>query len=108
MPHVPGRLPVDVELRDLAVLATLALLFVMTLELMALTRERRALDARLAAAHREISGLRERLVEANRPPTQFARMRMRAVAVDRFARLRLATPRRRRLDALDRARDLPH
>jgi hypothetical protein len=97
---------VDVQLRDLAILATLGLLFVMTLELMSLTRERRALDARLAAAHREISALRDRLIEANRPPTQFARMRMRAVAVDRFARLRLATPRRRRIDSIDHVRDL--
>jgi hypothetical protein len=87
---------VDAQLRDLAILATLALLFVMTLHLMTLTRHRSELRARLARADREIDDLRSRLADANRPPTQFARMRLRAVAVDRFARLRLAAPRRLR------------
>jgi hypothetical protein len=86
----------DAQLRDLAILATLALLFVMTLHLMTLTRHRTRLEARLDAADREIDLLRTRLADANRPPTQFARMRMRAVAVNRFARLRLAAPRRLR------------
>ena len=85
---------VDAQLRDLAILATLALLFVMTLHLMTLTRHRSELVARLSAADREIEALRTSLADATRPPTQFARMRLRAVAVDRFARLRLAAPRR--------------
>lgn len=67
---------------------------------------RRQLERQLADAHAEIDALRARLAEATRPPTQFARMHMRAVAVDRFARLRLAAPRRGRLTDADRTRDL--
>lgn len=53
------------------------------------TRQRE-LEAQLRAAHREIERLQARLAEATRPPTQFARMRVRQVAVERLARLRLA------------------
>lgn len=94
-------------LRDLAVLATIALLFVAVLQVMLLARHRRELEARLGQAHAEMDTLRERLDEATRPPTQFARMRLRERAVNRFGRLRRAVPRRSRIrDASESLRDL--
>jgi hypothetical protein len=88
---------VDPHLRDIAILLSVAWLF--TLTLYVLTRRvarERELEEELGAAHTEIAALRTRLTEATRPPTQFARSHMREVAVDRFARLRLAAPRRSR------------
>ena len=68
---------------------------------------RRRLEAQLAGAYGEIRRLRAALAEATRPPAQFARMRMHERAVDRFARLRRATPRRLRAPAVGgRDRDL--
>ena len=88
---------VDSHLRDLAILLTMAWLFTLTLYVVQrrVARER-DLEEELGAAHTEIAALRTRLAEATRPPTQFARTHMREVAVDRFARLRLAAPRRTR------------
>ena len=89
---------VDPHLRDLAILLAMGWLFTLTLYLLTrrVARERE-LEEELGAAHTEIAVLRTRLTEATRPPTQFARTHMREVAVDRFARLRLAAPRRSRL-----------
>ena len=50
----------------------------------------RQLEAELLAAEAEIARLRKRLEEATRPPTQFARMRMREAAIGRLTRLWLA------------------
>ena len=88
---------VDSHLRDLAILLTMAWLFTLTLYAVQrrVARER-DLEEELGAAHTEIAALRTRLAEATRPPAQFARTHMREVAVDRFARLRLAAPRRSR------------
>jgi hypothetical protein len=67
---------------------------------------RRDLEAQLADASAEIQELRAALAEATRPPTLFARMRMHERAVDRFARLRRATPRRLRGSTMaERERD---
>ena len=85
--HLPGP----------ALFAMIALLFVSVLQVMLLARYRRTLETRLDEAHSTIRTLRARLDDATRPPTQFARMRLRRVAVDRFARLRLAVPRGSRL-----------
>jgi hypothetical protein len=89
---------VDANLGDLLLLLALAFLFAMTHNILSrrVARERE-LEEELGAAHTEIAALRTRLTEATRPPTQFARTHMREVAVDRFARLRLAAPRRSRL-----------
>jgi len=89
---------VDPHVRDLAILLSVAWLFTLTLYVLSrrVARERE-LEEELGAAHTEIASLRIRLAEATRPPTQFARTHMREVAVDRFARLRLAAPRRSRL-----------
>ena len=84
----------------LAALATIALLFAAVVQVMLLARHRREVEARLAKAHAEMEALRARLAEATRPPTQFARMRLRESAVDRFARLRRAAPRRTRVPQL--------
>ena len=84
----------------LAALATIALLFAAVVQVMLLARHRREVEARLAQAHAEMDALRARLAEATRPPTQFARMRLRESAVDRFARLRRAAPRRTRVPQL--------
>ena len=86
----------DAALRDLAALATIALLSVAVILVLRLSYERRRLMAQLEAAHSETQSLRHRLADATRPPTQFARMRLREDAVVRFARLRRAVPRRRR------------
>jgi hypothetical protein len=80
--------------RDLAALATIALLFAAVVQAMLLARHRREVEARLDRAHTEMQTLRERLADATRPPTQFARMRVRESAVYRFSRLRRAVPRR--------------
>jgi hypothetical protein len=88
---------VDAPLPALALLAMIALLFVAVLQLMLIARYRRMLETQLFEANTTIRALRARLDEATRPPTQFARMRLRRVAVDRFARLRLAAPRRSQL-----------
>ena len=97
----------EAPVRDLAVLATLALLFAAVVQVMLLARHRRELEARLGRAHADLDALRERLDEATRPPVQFARMRLRERAVTRFGRLRRAVPRRSRLrDASESLRDL--
>lgn len=83
----------EAHLPGLALFAMIALLFVSLLQAMVLARYRRTLESQLDEAHSTIRALRARLDDATRPPTQFARMRLRRVAVDRFARLRLAAPR---------------
>jgi len=93
--------------RDLAALATVALLVAAVLQAMLLARHRRDVEARLDQAHADLDIMRERLAEATRPPAQFARMHLRETAVSRFARLRRAAPRRSRLtDVSEGARDL--
>lgn len=87
----------EAPVRDLAVLATIALLFAAVLQVMLLARHRRQLEARLYRAHAEVDALRNRLDEVTRPPMQFARMRLRERAVNRFGRLRRAVPRRSRV-----------
>jgi len=100
---------VDARLSEIAFLAALAcLLFVIHYVLSARIARQRELESRLDAARAEIATLRARLTDATRPPTQFARMHMRGIAVDRFLRLRLAEPRRTRLIAADRVRDSTH
>lgn len=95
--------------RDLAALATIALLFAAVVQVMLLARHRRQIEERLERAHTEMNALRERLDEATRPPAQFARMRLRESAVYRFARLRRAVPRRSRLaDVSEGSPDLAH
>lgn len=94
---------------ELAILAALTCLFVVTHHIVfARVARQRELERRLDAARAEIAGLRARLTDATRPPAQFARMRMRQVAVNRFARLTLATPRRSRFSPIERARDTTH
>lgn len=56
---------------------------------------RRRLEEELARADSEIERLRTLLADAMRPPTQFARMRQREVAMRRLSRLRLARGGRR-------------
>ena len=51
---------------------------------------RRRLEEELARTDAEIVRLRQLLAEATRPPTQFARMREREVALRRLTRLRIA------------------
>jgi hypothetical protein len=51
---------------------------------------RRRLEEELVRADAEISRLRARLADATRPPTQYARMREREVALRRLTRLRIA------------------
>ncbi len=51
---------------------------------------RRRLEEELVRADAEISRLRRMLADATRPPTQFARMREREVAIRRLTRLRIA------------------
>ena len=86
--------------RDLAALATIALLFAAVVQVMLLARHRREVEARLDRAYAEMHALRQRLAEATRPPTQFARMRVRESAVYRFSRLRRAVPRRSHLRSM--------
>jgi hypothetical protein len=91
--------------REIAVLAALACLFVVTHHVISARIEReRELESKLGRARAEVSALRARLSDATRPPTQFARAHMREVAVDRFARLRRATPRRPRHATPERIR----
>ena len=93
--------------RDLAALATIALLFAAVVQVMLLARHRRQIEARLEQAHTEMDDLRERLADATRPPAQFATMRLRESAVYRFARLRRAVPRGSGLtDVTEGSRDL--
>ena len=93
-------------MRDLIILAATTLFFVLTLYVLSLRVAReRELEAQLDEARAEIGALRSALRDATRPPAQFARMRMRQVAVHRFARLRLAAPRRTRVAEPDRAPD---
>jgi hypothetical protein len=100
---------VEASVRDLGVLATIALLFVAMVQVMLLARHRRELEARLEKSHAEVNTLRRRLAEATRPPTQFARMRMREYAVYRFAPRRRAVPRRSRTPSASEAvRDPTH
>jgi hypothetical protein len=97
---------VDPYVRDLIILAATTLFFVLTLYVLTLRVARqRELESQLDDAHLEIASLRADLRDATRPPTQFARMRMRQVAVNRFARLRLAAPRRTRIGDPDAIRD---
>ena len=99
----------DAQLREIAVLAVLACLFVATHHVIsARIAQERELESRLNEARTEIASLRSRLTDATRPPTQFARMHMREVAVDRFVRLRLAAPRRARVIGIDRVADTTH
>jgi hypothetical protein len=87
---------VEHQLRDLAILLTIALVFVVTLNVLAIgSARRRRLEERLDDAYAEIAALRARLAEATRQPTQFARMHVRERAVDRLDRLRLAHRARR-------------
>jgi hypothetical protein len=51
---------------------------------------RKRLEEELDRADAEIARLRTLLADATRPPTQFARMRQREVAMRRLGRLRLA------------------
>jgi hypothetical protein len=51
---------------------------------------RKRLEEELVRADAEIARLRTLLADATRPPTQFARMRQREVAMRRLGRLRLA------------------
>ena len=51
---------------------------------------RRRLEEELVRTDAEIRRLRQLLAEATRPPTQFARMREREVALRRLTRLRIA------------------
>lgn len=51
---------------------------------------RRRLEEELLRADAEISRLRGMLADATRPPTQFARMREREVAIRRLTRLHIA------------------
>jgi type II secretory pathway pseudopilin PulG len=100
---------VEAPARDLAALATIALLFAAVLQVMLLARHRREVEARLDQAHAELDSMRERFAEATRPPAQFARMHLRETAVYRFARLRRAIPHHRRLtDVTQGSRDLAH
>ena len=97
---------VEPQLRDLIILSATTVVFVLTLYILSLRVARqRALEAQLDDAYEEIALLRARLADATRPPTQFARMRMRQVAVNRFGRLRLAAPRRTRLADPERVPD---
>lgn len=99
----------DAPVRDLAALATIALLSVAVIQVIVLARQRRNLEARLSRAQDEANVLRRRLADATRPPTQFARMRLREEAIYRFGRLRRAVPRRPRTPALtENVHDLTH
>ena len=97
----------EAPVRDLAALATIALLVAAVLQVMLLARHRREVEARLDEAREELDMLRERLDDATRPSAQFARMHLRETAVYRIARLRRAIPHHRRLaDVTEGSRDL--
>jgi type II secretory pathway pseudopilin PulG len=95
---------VDAPAQALAALVTIGLLSAAVVQVMLLARHRREVEAQLDQAYAEMDALRQRLDEATRPPTQFARMRLRESAVDRFARLRRAVPRRTRVPQLSETR----
>ena len=94
----------DAPAQAIAALATIGLLTAAVVQVMLLARYRRDVEARLDQAYAEMDTLRARLAEATRPPAQFARMRLRESAVDRFARLRRAVPRRTRVPQLSESR----
>ena len=99
----------EAPVRDLAILAMVALLFGAVVLVMLVAQHRHALEDQLADAHAQIDVLRLRLADATRPPTQFARMRVRDGALYRFARLRRAVPRRtRRPSVIEEVRELTH
>ena len=99
----------EAPVRDLAILAMVVLLFGAVVLVMLVAQHRQALEDQLADAYAQIDVLRLRLAEATRPPTQFARMRVRDGALYRFARLRRAVPRRtRRLSVIEEVRELTH
>ena len=105
IPYRRAREPnVDAPAQAIAALATIGLLTAAVVQVMLLARHRREVEARLDQAYAEMDTLRERLAEATRPPAQFARMRLRESAVDRFARLRRAVPRRTRVPQLSESR----
>lgn len=84
----------DVQLPGSVLLAIIALLCTAVVQAMLMARYRRTLECRLDEAHATIRALNAQLHEATQPPAQFARSRLRHLAVDRFIRLRLAAPRR--------------
>lgn len=99
----------EAPVRDLAILAMIALLFMAVVLVMLLAQHRHALDDQLADAYAQADTLRHRLADATRPPTQFARMRVRDGAVYRFSRLRRAVPRRARQSvAVEAVREPTH
>ena len=99
----------EAPVRELGVLAMIALLFMAVVLVIVLARQRRNLEERLHSARAEVKALRLTLADATRPPTQFARMRLRESAMYRFGRLRRADPRRRRMpDPTETVRDLSH
>jgi hypothetical protein len=86
-PHsVPGTPNVTARLRDMALLRGL----VDSIDELTGRARRRRLEEELVRADAEIWRLRQLLAEATRPPTQFARMREREVALRRLTRLRVA------------------
>lgn len=92
----------ETHVSEFAVLLMIALLFAAVVQMLWLARERRRLEDRLVRSQVEITSLRHRLADATRPPTQFARMRVRQEAVARFDRLRRAVPRRQPVSWISR------
>jgi hypothetical protein len=68
---------------------------------------RRRLEEELIRADVEIARLRALLADATRPPTQFARMREREVALRRLSRLRFARGGRANVLRRSQAQELP-
>ena len=68
---------------------------------------RRRLEEELIRADDEIFRLRRLLADATRPPTQFARMRQREVAIRRLTRLRFARGGRANVLRWSQDRELP-
>jgi hypothetical protein len=68
---------------------------------------RRRLEEELIRADVEIARLRALLADATRPPTQFARMREREVALRRLSRLRFARGGRANVLRRSHAQELP-
>ena len=68
---------------------------------------RRRLQEELIRADAEIARLRALLADATRPPTQFARMHEREVAIRRLTRLRVARGGRATLLRRSQAQELP-
>jgi hypothetical protein len=71
------------------------------------TARRRRLEEELVRADDEIARLRRLLADATRPPTQFARMREREVALRRLTRLRFARGGRASVIRRPQERELP-